>query len=90
MTVLNSTDATVQDKWTHWMSIFKKEFDSAEEEAKRFNVFMMNESRILLHNAKKEGWTMGHNQFSIMTDKEFAEFSSGSNQASKQGERKVW
>jgi hypothetical protein len=33
---------------------------------------MMNEAKILLHNAKNEGWTMGHNQFSAMSEQEFA------------------
>jgi C1A family cysteine protease len=62
--------AEVQQKFTEFMKMYKKEY-LGNEVFTRFNVFKNNLAMIESHNAQNLGWTMGINQFADLTSQEF-------------------
>jgi xylem cysteine proteinase len=67
---LSSIDHTGEFK--NWMRTFNKTYGSAEEEARRFIIFLDTWHNINEHNIYDgEIWQMGHNQFSDLTPQEF-------------------
>jgi cathepsin L len=50
---------------------YNKSYDSAEEAAARFNIFVDNYDMIAAENAKNQGWTLGINEFADLTWDEF-------------------
>jgi cathepsin L len=62
--------------WEQWRSEHKKTYTSALEAMGRFEIFKKNHEMIEAHNARyeagEETYSMGHNQFSDLTQEEFA------------------
>ena len=48
-------------KWGPWKNQFGKSF-SVEEEKVAYKKFQATDEKINAHNARKNTWTMGHNQ----------------------------
>lgn len=75
---LSVYDKTIENdqKWIRYKEDYGKNYLDTKEEVKRYNIFKDNDQMIKIHNEKfKQGevtYTMGHNQFSDMTEKEFA------------------
>jgi len=69
----SSTLLSLRDAFVQWMKKFGKGYDSMEEEFERMLVWVENHAFIHKHNTKspKPSFTVGHNQFSDMTNDEF-------------------
>nr|ABS32280.1 cathepsin L protease inhibitor 2 [Diaprepes abbreviatus] len=64
-----------QEEWEKFKTGFNRNYDSSDEEAKRFNIFQQNLQSIREHNEKFERgettFTQGINQFTDLTKEEF-------------------
>jgi len=58
--------------YENWKVEFGKKFETAEEDAYRFEVFTINYNYIQEYNALNNGVTLGLNQFAHLTNQEFA------------------
>jgi len=63
-------------EFENWIQEHSKLYESLEERAERFQIWMENHILILRHNTKipKPSYTLGHNQFSDMTNEEYQEY----------------
>jgi len=70
-----AASATVNQDWQSFKAKFGKNYANAAEESRRFAIFKENAAFIARHNADhkigKESYTVGHNQFSDLTNAEF-------------------
>lgn len=70
-----AASATVNQDWQSYKAKFGKNYANAAEESRRFAIFKENAAFIARHNADhkigKESYTVGHNQFSDLTNAEF-------------------
>ena len=55
-----------------WAVTFHKSYANAEARATAEQNFLVNDRRIAAHNSGNSQWTMGHTQFSDLTDDQFA------------------
>ncbi|CAG9768978.1 unnamed protein product [Ceutorhynchus assimilis] len=66
----------VQQLWADWKVQHNKNYDTPEEESKRFGIFQENVKKVTAHNkeyqAGKVTWTQGLNQFADKNQEEFA------------------
>merc|ERR1719163_63727 len=69
--------ATHNAEWAVWKVAFEKEYDTAEEEAKRFGIWAENKLLVKAHNAAEHGWTMAMNKFADQTTEEFNSWAMG-------------
>jgi len=70
---LSTTTTTLE--FQDWVKQFGKVYHTAEEELHRAKVWIVNNYRITQHNSQtKKTYTMGHNEYSDMTELEFAKF----------------
>jgi len=58
-------------KFEEFKKEFGKQYETAEEELKRFNIFKTNSKEILQHNKQELTYTKGINFFSDITEEEF-------------------
>merc|ERR1719483_671304 len=58
-------------KFEEFKKEFGKQYETAEEELKRFNIFKTNSKEILQHNRQELSYTKGINFFSDLTEEEF-------------------
>jgi len=68
---LDSKFIDVKTKFNLYKEKFSKNY-SDEEHSSRFSTFVANDAKITKHNAKGKSWTLGHNEFSDMTEAEFS------------------
>ncbi|KAL1513362.1 hypothetical protein ABEB36_002781 [Hypothenemus hampei] len=65
----------VEAEWAKWKTEHNKNYDTPEEEAKRFKIFEENIKKIAHHNKQYQDgevtWTQGLNQFADLTSDEF-------------------
>ena len=64
--------ATVQNRWELWKNEYSVSYASSEHERLAYNVFLENDRLINHHNALNLSYKLGHNQFSTLTNVEFA------------------
>ena len=68
---------TIDQKWNHFNNFinnFKKEYKTIEELEHRFLIFQDNLEYIQQINQEERSYTLGINQFTDMTQKEYSEF----------------
>merc|ERR1711976_881600 len=73
---LNSKLGLIEDDflWTEWKKLFNKKYHSVIEDIDKKTTFINNLIKIKSHNnSGKHSYRIGLNQFSDMTDKEFAD-----------------
>jgi len=60
-------------RFEEWSKTYSKQYNSEEERNYRFSIWMKNDAEIRKHNnaVPPPSFTMGHNQFSDMTEDEF-------------------
>jgi C1A family cysteine protease len=63
--------------YENWKVEYNKNFETAEEDAYRFEVFTINYNYIQEYNALNNGVTLGLNQFAHLTNQEFAAWVKG-------------
>jgi cathepsin L len=68
-----------------WKDTMNKEYESADEEAKRFAIFCNNLDIIVEHNKKGAKYTMGLTPFADLTQDEFATVALSYDSAAKAG-----
>lgn len=66
--------AEFYDEFHAWKKSFEKVYSSLEEEYKRMSIWVKNHEFIERHNAQNLSTTLGHNQFSDLTNDEFQKF----------------
>jgi len=68
----------LRDEFVQWRKSFEKVYHSLEEEVERMMVWIKNHEFIHAHNNQtpKRSYTVGHNQFSDMTNDEFQQMHS--------------
>ena len=71
--VLSPTYPSTQlsSKFEEWKDKFAREYDSIKEEALRKLIWLENHSHIVKHNELGLSWSLGHNDFSDITNDEF-------------------
>jgi len=75
-TATSTSGSFLEDEFVAWVKEHSKLYESLEERAKRFQIWMEHHILILRHNAQipKPSFTLGHNQFSDMTNDEYQEY----------------
>jgi len=58
--------------WVQWKDHFNMKFEKKLVELQRFSVFQKNIDKILQHNAEGHNWRMGVNQFTHLSEDEWA------------------
>merc|ERR1711998_151003 len=61
------------EKFAEWKSSFGKAYDTVEAEAAAFDAWLANEEIIMSHNAKGLTFSLGHNEYSDLTNEQFIE-----------------
>ena len=74
---LDSEEHTPKTKWAAFKSVFNKVYNTLEKEAKAMEAFAVNDAFIVAHNKEGHSYTVGHNEFSDMTNAEFKETMTG-------------
>ncbi|XP_030746899.1 cathepsin L-like proteinase [Sitophilus oryzae] len=73
--VLSASQMTDKEEWTLFKSTHGKNYQTEEEEQRRFQIFQDNFKKIKEHNEKYERgettYTMGINKFADLTPEEF-------------------
>jgi len=64
----------IHQKFHAWMKKYDREYKNIHEEKVRFGIWEANDKFIHNHNAGDHTFTLGHNQFSDMTNAEFREY----------------
>jgi len=64
--------------WNAWKSLHQKSYASAEEDLKRFDVFIANYYRVIEFNSANEDVRLGLNKFADLTKEEFKTQMTGS------------
>jgi KDEL-tailed cysteine endopeptidase len=80
---LDSEEFDAKTKWPAWKQHFNKKYATLEEEAKAMQTFAQWDDFIISENKKGLGYTVGHNEFSDMTNSEFAQKMTGWRDADK-------
>jgi len=60
-----------KQKFSEFKKEFGKQYETAEEELKRFNIFKANSKEVLEHNRHQHTYTRGINFFTDLTEEEF-------------------
>ena len=72
--LMGANQASQPSQFESWKKQFGVKYDSMFEEAYRERIFLENLAKIELHNSNKfRTYDMGINQFSALTDEEFAD-----------------
>ena len=74
---LDSEEHSAKTKWAAFKGLFNKVYKTLEEEAKAMAAFAVNDAFIVAHNKEGHSYTVGHNEFSDMTNAEFKEKMTG-------------
>jgi C1A family cysteine protease len=76
LTTVSTSGSFLEGEFVEWMKEHSKLYESLEERAKRFQIWMEHHILILRHNAQSPtpNFTLGHNQFSDMTNDEYQEY----------------
>ena len=83
---LDAPNVPLGTKFAQFKAVFKRDYASPEAEAAAFAAFSTNERIIIEHNAQQLSYSLGHNQFSDLTLREFNEiYASGSKRRSSHG-----
>jgi len=69
---LKSSDIANVMSYRAWKQIFEREYSSVQEDRRRERIYKDNVKFIMQENAKNLTYTLGVNQFSDLTQKEFA------------------
>jgi len=72
----SSSSPTLQQRFDQWAESNQKTYSTDSEKAYRFSIWRENDSFISNHNnaQEKKSWTLGHNEYSDMTNAEFREY----------------
>ena len=69
-----ANESPLLQRFDSWAEGHKRTYSTAAEKAHRFNVWRENHSFIENHNAQGKSWTLGHNDYSDLTNAEFREY----------------
>jgi C1A family cysteine protease len=71
-----SLSVELMSKFKGWVDFHQKMYDSHENKMERLNIWLNNDERIEAHNNQNPtpSFTLGHNEFSDMTEDEFAQY----------------
>ena len=68
---LDDSSLPASAKWPAWKKAFNKKYDNLSDEAAAMEAFATNDKLITEHNNKGLSYTLGHNEFSDMTQEQF-------------------
>lgn len=69
--ILISAFTDKYNNWEEWKEQYRPPYENKLEEIDRHSIWLKNKDNIIVHNKKRESYTMGLNQFSDLTLEEF-------------------